>query len=214
MLGTRNAAELTSSNLKSVLQLKGISAADLANRLGTSRTTVSRWLNGHNRITPGRLQQVADALGVAVEQLTDAAAGIKARSADVFSNMIVVANVPAGAPEINYEDGAYFSEVMELDASCFALRVTGDSMSSEYVDKCIPSGAWAVLRGAPTDINECVGRVVYASVDDGEYSLKELVHLNGRYVLRPWNRLYSDIPVTENTRILGVVIGWYVKPLK
>ena len=56
--------------IKQAIKESGISVGDLAQKLGVSRQTISRQINGAN-ITVETVQKIADALGLPVGQLFD-----------------------------------------------------------------------------------------------------------------------------------------------
>ena len=59
-----------------------------------------------------------------------------------------------------------------------------------------------VYFASPKDLE---GKVVVASVEGGDYTIKRLVKKGKRYYLVPENPDYDPIPVTPETRIIGVV---------
>lgn len=58
--------------IKQAIKESGSSVGELAQKMGVSRQTISRQINGAN-ITVGTVQKIADALGVPVGQLFDQA---------------------------------------------------------------------------------------------------------------------------------------------
>ena len=56
--------------IKEAIKESGSSVGELAQKMGVSRQTISRQINGAN-ITVGTVQKIADALGVPVGQLFD-----------------------------------------------------------------------------------------------------------------------------------------------
>lgn len=56
--------------LASYLEEKGMSAAELANKIGSPRSTISALLNGRAKEpTLGKAKAIADALGVSLEEM-------------------------------------------------------------------------------------------------------------------------------------------------
>lgn len=58
-------------NLREILKEKGISQQTLARFVGVSDASVSFWLNGQKYPSPGKVQKIADYLGVRKSQLID-----------------------------------------------------------------------------------------------------------------------------------------------
>jgi len=81
----------------------------------------------------------------------------------------------------------------------WALRVHGDSMVGAH----ILDGDLAVLeRREPRD-----GDIIAALVDETTTTLKRLVHVRGRAVLRAANRRYRDIVPEHRLESQGVLVG-------
>lgn len=195
-------------NMALRLRKLGMQKQDFAKAVKSSRQTVYAWFSGYRKVNPRYLPLIADALKTSVPWLIESH---EVPTSDYLSCLKVLANVSAGTPELNFADGELFQDVAGLDPTCFVLRVTGDSMTGDYIDQTIPNGAYVVLSAKDCSVPACLGKVVYASVEDGEYSLKQLVSEQNKLYLKPWNKRYAPIPVTSNTRILGVVIGFYQK---
>lgn len=58
-------------NLKGIMKEKGIEQKTLAQAIGVSDASVSFWLSGQKYPTPGKVQKIADFLGVRKSQLID-----------------------------------------------------------------------------------------------------------------------------------------------
>lgn len=58
-------------NLKGIMKEKGIEQKTLAQVIGVSDASVSFWLSGQKYPTPGKVQKIADFLGVRKSQLID-----------------------------------------------------------------------------------------------------------------------------------------------
>jgi repressor LexA len=143
-----------------------------------------------------------------VELLAGRTWGLKASSvqAQLFE-MAVYGTIPAGLPAMQEQVP---DETISVDPSVFgvrrsgphqvwALRVRGDSM----VDAHIMDGDIVVLeRREPRD-----GDIIAALVDETTTTLKRLVHLRGRAVLRAANKRYRDIVPEHGLRSQGVVVG-------
>jgi DNA polymerase V len=105
----------------------------------------------------------------------------------------------------------YLEETLDLNdlliqhpAATFMVRVRGDSMKNAG----IYDGSILVVD---CKLEAVPGKIVLAVVN-GEFTVKRYV-INGEGfpVLRPENEDYSDIPITEETTIRGIVTGSIVR---
>jgi repressor LexA len=163
-------------------------------RLGSQSTVI-----GHLRALANKGQ---------IEQLAGRTWGLKASAvqAQLFE-MPVFGTIPAGLPAMQEQTP---DETIAVSPSVFgirrpgphqvwALRVQGDSM----VDAHIMDGDLAVLeRREPRE-----GDIIAALVDETTTTLKRLVHLRGRPVLRAANRRYRDIVPERRLESQGVLVG-------
>ena len=65
----RPASQAFSERLQSILSLRGLSHAELAEHLGVSSRTVSRWCGRDGEPSLGQLRSIADYLGVTSDAL-------------------------------------------------------------------------------------------------------------------------------------------------
>jgi repressor LexA len=143
-----------------------------------------------------------------IEQLAGRTWGLKASAvqAQLFE-ISVFGSIPAGLPAMQEQTP---DETIAIDPSIFdvrragphqvwALRVHGDSM----IDAHIAAGDIVILeRRDPRE-----GDIIAALVDETSTTLKRLVHLRGRAVLRAANKRYKDIVPERRLESQGVVIG-------
>jgi repressor LexA len=143
-----------------------------------------------------------------IEQLAGRTWGLRAPAvqAQLFE-MPVFGSIPAGLPAMQEQTP---DETLAIHPSVFgvrrpgphqvwALRVHGDSM----VDAHILDGDLVVLeRREPRE-----GDIIAALVDETTTTLKRLVHLRGRAVLRAANRRYRDIVPEHRLESQGVLVG-------
>ncbi len=143
-----------------------------------------------------------------IEQLAGRTWGLKASAvqAQLFE-MPVYGSIPAGLPAMQEQTP---EETLAIDPSVFgirkvgpdrvwALRVRGDSM----VDAHILDGDLVVLeRREPRD-----GDIIAALVDETTTTLKRLVRLRGRPILRAANKRYRDIVPERQLESQGVLVG-------
>lgn len=143
----------------------------------------------------------------AVAQLADGSWGVKAREVQGLMNLPILGAIPAGRPDEREQEGA---ESVAVDPSTFgvpaarysklwALRVSGDSMTGAFI--C--DGDIGVFeRREPRP-----GEIIAALVDDTTTTLKRLVHVRGRPILRAENPRYADIAPREKLECQGVLVG-------
>jgi len=161
----------------------------------SSQTTVI----GHLRALANKSQ---------IEQLAGRTWGLKASSVQSqLFEMAVFGSIPAGLPAMQEQTP---DETISVDPAIFgirrpgrdrvwALRVRGDSM----IDAHIMDGDLVVLeRREPRE-----GDIIAALVDDTTTTLKRLVNLRGRAVLRAENKRYRDIVPERSLESQGVVVG-------
>jgi repressor LexA len=118
----------------------------------------------------------------------------------------VLGRVPAGKPllaEENIEGFLPVAREMTVGKEVFALKVKGDSM----IEDGILDGDFVIIRQQQTAEN---GDVICALID-GEATLKRFYKKGKAITLRPANKNYSPIVVSQDTpsgfRILGKAIG-------
>ena len=87
--------------------------------------------------------------------------------------------------------------LVQRPAATFMVRVQGDSMR----EAGILDGSILVVDSSIEPQN---GQIVLAIVDN-EFTVKRLLKVKNKWVLRPENPGYSEIEVTTDTEIRGVV---------
>ena len=143
-----------------------------------------------------------------IEQLAGRTWGLKASSvqAQLFE-MAVFGTIPAGLPAMQEQtpdetisvDPAVFGIRRAAPGRIWALRVQGDSL----IDAHIMDGVLVVLeRREPREVD-----IIAALVDETTTTLKRLVSLRGRAVLRAENKRYRDIVPERSLESQGVVVG-------
>ncbi|HEY5227365.1 MAG TPA: transcriptional repressor LexA [Opitutaceae bacterium] len=143
-----------------------------------------------------------------IEQLAGRTWGLKASTVQSqLFEMSVFGSIPAGLPAMQEQTP---DETISVNPSVFgvrraaqhqvwALRVRGDSM----VDAHIVDGDLVVLERR--EARE--GDIIAALVDGTTTTLKRLVHLNGRPILRAANKRYKDIVPEQTLESQGVLVG-------
>jgi len=172
----------------------------------SSREIQRRFRLGSQTTVMGHLRALANK--GQIEMLAGRTWGLKASSVQAhLFEMPVFGTIPAGLPAMQEQTP---DETIAVNPSVFgvrrpgpnqvwALRVRGDSM----VDACILDGDLVVLeRREPRE-----GDIIAALVDETTTTLKRLVHLRGRAVLRAANKRYRDIVPEQRLESQGVMVG-------
>jgi len=145
----------------------------------------------------------------AVEQFGDGSWGVRVAEIQGMFDLPIYGAIPAGLPDEREQEPV---ETLAIAPSVFAagvrgrrvgalwgLRVTGDSMiGAHIVDGDI--GVFERREARP-------GEIVAALVDGVSTTLKRLVLVRGRPVLRAENPRYADIVPAERLETQGVLVG-------
>jgi len=172
----------------------------------SSREIQRRFRLGSQTTVMGHLRALANK--GQIEMLAGRTWGLKASAvqAQLFE-MSVFGTIPAGLPAMQEQTP---DETLSVNPSVFgvrrpgrdqvwALRVSGDSM----IDAHILDGDLVVLeRREPRE-----GDIIAALVDEATTTLKRLVHVRGRAVLRAANKRYRDIVPEQRLESQGVMVG-------
>lgn len=160
----------------------------------TSQTTVVRALDAMGR------------KGV-VEQLEGGAWGAKTNEVQSMFNLSIYGEIPAGIPTMQEQqpdekipvDSVLFGIPPSRREKLWGLRIKGDSM----IDAQIRGGDIGIFeRREPR-----IGEIIAALVDETTVTLKRLVSVRGRRVLRAENKKYADIIPTTKLECQGVLVG-------
>ncbi len=145
----------------------------------------------------------------ALEQFGDGSWGVRRAEIQGMFDLAVYGSIPAGSPDEREQEPV---ETLAIAPSAFAegargrrlgalwgLRVTGDSMIGAHIlDGDI--GVFERREARP-------GEIVAALVDGVSTTLKRLVLVRGRPVLRAENPRYADIVPAERLETQGVLVG-------
>jgi repressor LexA len=143
----------------------------------------------------------------ALEQLSDGTWGAKANEVQSLFSLPIYGEIPAGLPAM--EEQQHLRSV-SIDPTLFGVRLTrhhllwglaikGDSM----IDAQICDGDIGIFeRREPS-----IGDIIAALVNETTVTLKRLVEVRGRRVLRAENKKYSDIVPSTGLECQGVLVG-------
>lgn len=206
-------------NLRRIRESKGISKSELARRIDVSDVQIGYWESGKNEPRMGKVQQLADALGVSMDELVF---GVEKKSNTILKDAAPVkkasvtvplyGSIAAGMPLEAIPVEEYIEipeEIGSLYPNAFLLTVNGDSMN-----KIVPNGAYALISPYNGD-DICNGDVVAIQVNGYEATLKRFFKLHNTVVLEPdsYNPDYIAKNYTgeeaESLRIVGKMV-WFM----
>lgn len=142
-----------------------------------------------------------------LEQLADGAWGAKANEIQSLFALPIYGEIPAGVPSL--EEQQYLRTV-NIDPDLFGVRSTrahllwglkikGDSMIGAHIQ----DGDVGVFeRREPR-----TGEIIAALVNETTVTLKRLVEVRGKRVLRAENKKYPDIVPVSGLECQGVLVG-------
>lgn len=176
------------------LKETGLTQSELAKRIGVSKTTITFWKTGVNKLSGENLMALAKALRCSARWLATGEGSPVPESLSLdkpWLDMDDASNVEQGPPIVSpyraipivgtaqmgtegywyaLDDGEGYVDVPSKDPGAYALRLRGDSMApairSGWIAVCEPNG-----RLVP-------GEYVMIRLVDGESMLKELLYAN------------------------------------
>ena len=171
-----------------------------------STRQIGRQLDSSQATVMGHLRALAKKSQL--EKLADGKWGLKA--AGVQTHLFeapIYGSIPAGLPAMQEQTP---DETITVDPALFGvrrarpdhfwfLRVRGDSMIDAHI---LDGDLVALERREPRP-----GDIIAALVHETETTLKRLVRVGGRLILRAANARYADIIPTRGLESQGVVVG-------
>ena len=194
------------SRLRQVMEARGLTYAQLGERLGMNPQTLNRYALDQREPKTGTATAIALALGVDPLWLQ----GYGSRGADAAGEgevlVPIVGTIRAGGPSLALEDvtGRAPARVSGPEEH-FYLRVSGDSM----VNAGIRPGDLVLIRRQETAEN---GQIVACMVNGEDATLKRFRRRGDVVVLQPENPAYEPFIVsarefeTGAARIIGVAV--------
>ena len=210
--------ERIGARIRGLRKAQKLTQAELGERLGVKKSTVSDWEAGRRGFNTRLLRSIAQALSCSIEYLIDGAEDARPEAARLLPRRTspeaapvripVLGTIPAGMPLEAIEDVLDWEEIpgdwTRGGKEYFALQVRGDSMLPEY-----RSGDILILRRQDTCENGDDCAVLVA----GEDATFKRVRISEKGVtLMPLNpafeplffstREVAELPV----RVVGVVV--------
>ena len=209
-----NLSKYIGQRIRKFRNIHNLTTEELAERIGTTRATITRYENGVRKANQDVLFQLADIFNVSVDDF------FPPRNNTVLSpsNIIypeglervqipLVGTIACGNPitaEENLE--GYIEETFEKpvpSGTLFALRCKGQSMEPTIPDKAI-----VVIHEQP-EVED--GEIAAVQIDhDTEATLKRVKHQGDMILLLPDNKEYDPIILNKDNpgRIIGKAIKY------
>ncbi|MCA2497807.1 LexA family transcriptional regulator [Vibrio sp. 2175-1] len=200
----------------------------IAEKIGMTPGGLGHWLNSRRVPSIDQVSVVLKAVGVNQVTLnSDGTVEIpyyqkenvtepistKEHPAEYRANKLpVISLVQAGnwSEAIENEHNEYLETTEKVGPGSFWLQVSGDSMTSGY-GLSFPDGMYICVDPNKEALNKSFVVAKLESVNEATF--KQLVIDVQQRFLKPLNPIYSPIPVSEDCKIVGVVVDakWKLK---
>lgn len=190
-------------NIKKYRDIRNYSLQVLAEKVGITKKTVQRYENGEHKFDMDRLKDLATALDVTVNQLTEGAytyTGTEVEESEYIS-LPVVGKISCGNGQLAYESIEGYETTPRSwinGGEYFYLRAKGDSMNGAR----IYDGDLLLIR-QQEEVED--GEIAAILIDD-EAVLKKVYKQNNALILQSANPNYPPIVLNgdeTNIRIIG-----------
>lgn len=189
---------------------RGWTSEQLANKIGTSRVTVTRYETGTRKTNQDVLFKLADVFNVSINDFfpsLEKATNMKPIDQTGMHpvRIPIIGTIACGTPILAEQNiDGYTTELFDEepeDGTLFALKCQGNSMEPK-----IPNGATVIVHLQPTVEDDEIAAVLVD--DDEEATLKRVKHVGKQVMLMPENKKYDPILLNEENpgRILGKVV--------
>lgn len=174
--------------LREIRRRAGMNQAELAARMGVSRSAIAMWESGGSQPDLEKLVGLADLFGVSVEHLLDCG-GTSPRGVRIPIYGSVAAGIPIDAvTDYDPEDPDDFVEIDAATAAggeFAALRIKGSSMEPRFAE-----GDVVIVRRQPDAES---GDIVIVTVGDEEATCKKLQKTPDGLMLISLNPAYAPM---------------------
>lgn len=191
---------------------RGLTMKDIANKVGVSEATVSRWESGDiENMKRDKIVKLAEALGISPAVIMGWEMNTRSLEPVDVPEMVPIpilgcihAGEPATAAECIEDEPAYIpSDWINKGEIYRGLRVKGDSMTPK-----IQPGDVVIFR---VSNSAETGDIVVARVNGDDATLKKLIKSDTAITLQPLNTAYDPIVFTGDDseptlEIIGVVV--------
>lgn len=201
------------NKIRSFRKEKNLTAEDLANKLGISRATITRYETGVRNTNQDVLYRLADILGVSINDFFPSINGQPTNVYPLSKNIVkvpVIGQIAMGMP-ITAEQNIEGYDAIELQYDTpadelFELECKGHSM-----EPTIPDGAIGLFE-ITNEVED--GEIAAVQVDhDEEATLKRIQHSKDQVLLKPDNPNYPTLTIDKDHpgRIVGRLLEYRVK---
>lgn len=205
--------------IRSFRESRNLTTEQLAEKLDTTRATITRYENGDRKANQDILFKLADIFNVSVDDFFPPRnnqdthiKNVVYPTGQTFNRVSipVVGTIACGNPITAEENiDGYTEEIFNgtvPTGTLFALKCKGHSM-----EPTIPDGSLAIIHEQP-EVED--GEIAAVLVDgDNEATLKRIKHQGNLVMLMPDNNDYDPIILDEDNpgRIIGKVIRYSVQ---
>lgn len=203
-------------NIKRLRLERGLTQEQIADALGITRSSVTQWELGWSQPRMGKIEQLAELLGVPESVLLDdngfsgLPRGAILPVASKASYAPLLGRVHAGEPQDPEAFDGPMVELPEAVASAhpraYFLEVEGDCMDRVYPEGCL------IL--IDPDREPQSGSIAAVSIDGADYVMRRLLRTSSTMVLAPesFNPEHDDIVITASSgktvELAGTVV-WF-----
>lgn len=171
----------------------GLTQEDLAERVGTTKATISKFERSTNRPRLDWIEKLADALGADVATL----AFDRAPASGGLTMMPVIGMIAAGNWREAIRETDEYVPVIDAKPHMFVLRISGDS-----VDRFAPDGSFVSIDPTNPELKD--GKIYAVQNGAGEATLKRFRRSPDRLEPDSTNPVHKTIPLgVEPVTIIG-----------
>lgn len=193
--------------LQHIIEAKGMSQKEFADRVGMTRSKVNKILTGSQKISADELVTFVDVLGMTSDDILGIASFRQIEEKDVV-RIPIVGSIKAGNGGYIHDEmegySTYLNVELKKNAEYVVLRVKGDSMTGDNIYE----GDLALIeKDAEYEKNK-----IYAVIVNGfEAKLKRLVKEDDRIILFSSNAEYEPSVITGDEMNDVIIVGRMVK---
>lgn len=190
------------NKIKNFRKLNKLTQDELAEKLGTTKATISNWETGYRNPQQDSLFALSDVFNISINDLFPTPTNIIPVGNIV--RLPVLGTIACGEPILAEENISEYREVYDNDlpkGELFFLQAKGDSMEPK-----IPDGSYVMLRKQPAVENGEIAAVIVNG--DTEATLKRIRKMGNTILLEAINDAYAPYLVNEDNpaKIIGKAV--------